>query len=96
MSDLGLSVVARLKDKLPELFQTAQRCFRAQPPQQTFRDGPNRVEVWDADDFDPWEALRWETVRVIFCRQQKPNGKVCKAYWPSHFPAQWAAAAATR
>ena len=74
-NDLGLSVVVRLKNNLPELFAAAQKRFRHQPPHQVFRQGKDRVEIWDADDFDPWETLRWETVRVIRYRQYKPDGK---------------------
>jgi hypothetical protein len=84
--DLGLYVVARLKNNLPELFAAAQKRFGHQPPDQVFRHGQDRVEIWDADDFDPWETLRWETVRVIRYRQYKPNGKVCEAYWLTDFP----------
>ena len=84
--DLGLYVVARLKNNLPELFAAAQKRFRRQPPHQVFRHGQDRVEIWDADDFDPWETLRWETVRVIRYRQYKPNGKVFEAYWLTDFP----------
>jgi len=43
------------------------------------------VEIWDADDFDSWETLRWKTVRVIRYRQYKPNGKVHEAYWLTDF-----------
>jgi hypothetical protein len=78
---LGLSVVARLKPNLPELLAAAQKRFRSQPPQLTFHHGPHRVELWDADDFDPWENLRWETVRVLYYRQQKPNGQILEAFW---------------
>jgi len=85
-NDLGLYVVARLKGNLPELFAAAQKRFWRQPPHQTFRYGPDRVEIWDADDFDPWETLRWETVRVIRYRQYKPNGEVREAYWLTDFP----------
>ncbi len=84
--DLGLSVVARLKENLPELFTAAQQRFRSQPPTTVFRHGKDRVEVWDADDFDPWEALRWETVRVFFYRQHKPDGTVVEASWLTDFP----------
>jgi hypothetical protein len=55
--ELGLRVVARLKGNLPELFQAAQQRFRSQPAHAAFDDGADRVEVWDADDFDPWEDL---------------------------------------
>lgn len=84
--DLGLGVVARLKGNLPELFAAAQKRFRDQPPQQVFSQGQDRVEIWDADDFDPWETLRWKTVRVVFYRQHRPDGKVLEAYWLTDFP----------
>lgn len=86
--ELGLPVVARLKGNLPELFAAAQKRFRSQPPQLTFRHGPDRVELWDADDFDPWENLSWETVRVLFYRQQKPDGEIIEAFWLTNFPVQ--------
>jgi hypothetical protein len=86
--DLGLSVVARLKNNLPELFAAAQKRFLFQPPHQVFRQGKDRVEIWDADDFDPWETLRWETVRVVRYRQHKPDGTVYEAYWLTDFPRQ--------
>jgi hypothetical protein len=81
--DVGLPVVARLKANLPELFAAAQKRFRAQPPKLTFRHGTDRVELWDAEDFDPWENLRWKTVRVLFYRQYKPDGEVVEAFWLS-------------
>ena len=84
--DLGLFVVARLKNNLPELFAAAQKRFLHQAPHQVFRHGKDRVEIGDADDFDPWETLRWETVRVVRYRQHKPSGKVFEAYWLSDFP----------
>ena len=88
VGDLGLHVVARLKANLPELYRAAQRRFASQPPAISFDDGPDRVEVWDADDFDPWETLRWETVRVFFYRQHKPNGEVLEAFWLTDFPSR--------
>jgi hypothetical protein len=84
--DLGLYVVARLKKNLPEWFAAAQKRFRHQPPDQVFRHRKDRVEIWDADDFDPWRTLRWETVRVIRYRQHKPDGTVCGAYGLTDFP----------
>jgi DDE family transposase len=83
--DRGLHVVARLKGNLPELFAAAQKRFFRQPPHRIFQQGQDRVEVWDADDFDPWDTLRWETVRVIRYRQYKPNGDVVEAYWLTDF-----------
>jgi hypothetical protein len=86
VGDLGLPVVARLKANLPELLAAAQKRFPSQPSTVTFRDGPDQVELWDADDFDPWDTLRWETVRVIFYRQHKPDGKVIEAFWLTDSP----------
>lgn len=86
VGDLGWHVVARLKANLPELFQAAQRRFRSQSPHLKFRDGRDRIEIWDADDFDPWGALPWETVRVIPYRQHHPDGEVIEAYWLTDFP----------
>lgn len=82
---VGLNILARLKDNLPELMAAAEKRFRSQRPKLCFRDGDDRVEIWDADDFDPWESLRWETVRVIRYRQHKPNGDVIEAYWLTNF-----------
>jgi hypothetical protein len=87
--NLGLFVVARLKNNLPELFAAAQKKFLHQAPHQVFRYGKDRVEIWDADDFDPWETLRWETVRVVRYRQHRPDGTICEAYWLTDFPRQW-------
>jgi hypothetical protein len=79
--DEGLKVVARLKDNLPELSEAAQRRFARKPPDKTFKHGDDRIEIWDVDDFDPWDTLRWETVRVIRYRQHKPDDTVVEAYW---------------
>ena len=86
VGDLGLWVVARLKDNLPELCTAAQKRFPCGPPTTVFPYGRDRVEIWEADDFDPWDTLRWATVRVFFYRQYKPNGKVVEAYWLTNFP----------
>jgi Transposase DDE domain len=87
--DLGLYVVARLKENLPELHAAAQQRFRSQSPTTTFWHGEDWVEIWDADDFDPWETLRWTTVRVIFYRQHKRDGTVIEASWLTDFPCSW-------
>lgn len=79
--DLGLPVVARLKENLPELLRAAVERFATQTPTAVFPHGTDRVEVWDAEDFDPWESLRWETVRVVRYRQRKANGEVVEAFW---------------
>jgi len=85
---LGLRVVARLKANLPELFTAAERRFRRQTPTAVFAEGDDHIEVWEADDFDPWETLSWETVRVLFYRQCKPDGRVVQAYWLTDFPSR--------
>lgn len=87
-NDVGLHVVARLKDNLPELLGQARKRFENTPPHLTFHDGPDFIEMWDADDFDPWETLRWPTVRVFRYRQHKPNGTVIDAYWLTDFAVQ--------
>lgn len=79
--DLGLHAVVRLKANVPTLFAAAQTRFAAAPPSDTFTDRGNRVELWDADDFDPWDGLRWETVRVLRYRQTHPDGTLVEAYW---------------
>lgn len=84
--DLGLHVVARLKDNLPELLAAVEKRFGSEPPQQVFYKDGDRIEIWDADDFDPWDTLRWETVRVLRYRQHKPNGNVITADWITDFP----------
>jgi len=86
--EAGWPVVARLKENLPELLQAAQRRFRSQPPHLCFRDGPHQVELWDADDFDPWDSLRWPSVRVIGYRQHRSDGEIVEAYWLTNLPSR--------
>jgi hypothetical protein len=83
--DLGLKVVARLKDNLPELHCAAKRRFAGKPPDAQFQHEGDSVEVWDCEDFDPWESLRWETVRVVRYRQHRQEGGVVDAYWLTDF-----------
>ena len=84
--ELGLRVVARLKDNLPELMAQVEKRFSHRRPTRTFTVGRDRVEVWDADDFDPWETLKWTTVRVVRYRQRRPDGSVVQAQWLTDFP----------
>lgn len=86
--DCDLPVVARLKANLPQLFQAAQKRFSQQSPKLSFCQGRDRVELWEADDFDPWESLRWATVRVLYYRQHKPEGTVIEAYWLTNLSAR--------
>jgi len=81
----GLPVVARLKENLPTLAAAVRARFDGQPPQAEFPEGEDRVEVWDADDFDPWETLDWPTVRVLRYRQHKRDGTVIQAEWLTNF-----------
>jgi hypothetical protein len=85
-TELGLYVVARLKDNLPHLYKAAQLYFRSRPPAHTFMRGTDRIELWDADGFAPWEDLRWEHVRVLRYRQHKADGTIVEAYWLTNFP----------
>ena len=82
----GLHVVARLKGNLPTLCAAAQARFATAPPRLTFRDGQDNVELWDADDFDPWDSLAWPSVRVLRYRQHKPDGSIVEAAWLTDFP----------
>jgi len=82
---VGLKVIARLKLNLPELLQAAEARFSHRPPNRTFKNGSDRIEIWDADDFDPWETLDWKTVRVIRYRQHKADGTIIEAYWLTNF-----------
>jgi hypothetical protein len=84
--EVGLPVVARLKDNLPELSEAVEKRFGQQPPTCVYWDGNDRVEIWDADDFDPWETLHWATVRVLRYRQHKPDGTVVEAAWLTNLP----------
>lgn len=81
----GIRVVARLKDNLPELSQAVERRFASQPPTRIYRDGKDWIEMWDADDFAPWETLRWDRVRVLRYRQHKPDGTTIQADWLTNF-----------
>lgn len=84
--DLGLWVVARLKANLPLLHAAVAARFSGQPPTQVFEEHGARIELWDADDFDPWDTLRWTTVRVLRYRQHQPNGTVVEAEWLTNAP----------
>jgi hypothetical protein len=86
VSTLGLKVVVRLKDNVPSLHKAAQGRFSLMDPTTTFEDGNDHVEVWDKEDFDPWQGLRWKTVRVVRYRQHKRTGAIIEAYWLTDWP----------
>jgi hypothetical protein len=83
--DHGLHALVRLKGNVPTLFAAAQARFVGQPPTVTFEAAGDHVEAWDAADFDPWDGLRWPTVRVLRYVQHHPNGRVVEAYWLTDF-----------
>ena len=83
--EVGLPVVARLKENLPLSAAAVRARFDDQPPHAVFQEGDDRVEVWDADDFAPWETLDWSSVRVLRYRQHKRNGTVIQAEWLTNF-----------
>lgn len=83
--EVGLPVVARLKENLPLLAADVRTRFDGHPPLAVYQVGDDRVEVWDADDFTPWEALDWPTVRVLRYRQHKRDGTVVQAEWLTNF-----------
>jgi hypothetical protein len=86
--DLSLRVVARLKENLPGLSAAVRARFEGTRAHRVVTIDGDRVELWDADDFDPWETLRWTTVRVLRYRQHKPDGTVVEADWLTDFPTQ--------
>jgi len=84
--EVALPVVARLKENLPLLAAAVRARWDGQPPRAVFQEGDDRVEVWDADNFDPWETLDWPAVRVLRYRQHKRDGTVIQAEWLTNFP----------
>ena len=78
--EVGLPVIARLKENLPELAASVERRFATVKP-KWLRENGCRIEVWDEEDFAPWETLHWERVRVIRYRQHHPDGTVVEAQW---------------
>lgn len=87
VGQLSLRVVVRLKANVPELLRAVEARFAGRAPDLVFAHGGDRVEVWDVNDFDPWDGLDWTTVRVIRYRQHKPDGTTVQADWLTDFPA---------
>jgi hypothetical protein len=77
----GLRPVVRLKANLPHLFQAATGRFGLIAPTAVHIVDGEKIELWDADDFDPWHGLNWTSVRVLRYRQHKRDGSLCEAYW---------------
>jgi len=86
VGDLGLHAVVRLKKNLPNLYAAARQRYAGVPPTSRFAYRGDAVEVWDAEDFAPWGALRWARVRVLLYRQTKPTGKILEAMWLTDWP----------
>ena len=82
---VGLPIIARQKQNLPELAAAVETRFSQQPPTDTFLHGEDRIEVWDANGFGPWETLDWPTVRAMRYRQHKKNGTIIQAEWITNF-----------
>jgi hypothetical protein len=79
--DAGMHVLARLKDNLPELCAAARARFMNKPAHHVIKEEGRRIELWDADDFEPWDTLRWHSVRVMRYRYEKGDGDIVDAYW---------------
>lgn len=82
---LRLPVVARLTEKLPDLFEEARKRFVGCPPTAVYQVRRERVEIWEAEDCPPWEGLDWPWVRVIRYRQYRRKGDIVEAFWLTNF-----------
>lgn len=86
-TEVGIPVIARLKDNLPEQAAAADRRFNHKRPHRVLNYNHTRVELWDADDFGPWETLNWKSVRVLRYRQIGPDGTIlAEAQWLTNLP----------
>jgi len=77
--------VARLKENLPELFTAAQQTLSFPASQGGFWVWERSRRVWDADDFDPWMALRWENRPRVVLSATQTGRKGVQAYWLTDF-----------
>lgn len=82
----GLAVLIRLKENLPELYRSARERFAQQPPTTRFEYEGGLVEVWDGEDFEPWEGLTWPEVRVLGYRHTRGDAKSFEALWLTNLP----------
>jgi Transposase DDE domain len=86
--ELGIPVLARLKDNLPELSGEVERRFHNKRPHRVTEHHGNRVELWDSSDFAPWQTLHWKGVRVLRYREIAADGTVVsEAQWLTDLPA---------
>jgi hypothetical protein len=88
--ECGIYVLARLKENLPELLSAARGRFQSQPPHVVLEQDNRRIELWDAQDFEPWEALHWNWVRVLRYRYEANDGSIVDAYWLTNMPQAFA------
>jgi hypothetical protein len=65
----------------------AERRFQDKRPHRVSAHNGNRVELWDSNDFAPWETLAWKWVRVLRYREVDAEGNVVtEAQWLTNFP----------
>lgn len=93
VSKEGLYVLARLKDNLPTLLNAARERFGYAAPTRILDHDGMRVELWDADDFEPWDTLDWPSVRVLRYRYTDHKGAIIDACWLTNMPRTFATAA---
>lgn len=86
--ELGIPVLARLKENLPELSGEVKRRLHDKRPHRVTEHNGNRVELWDSSDFAPWETLHWQYVRVLRYREIAADGtSIAEAQWLTDLPA---------
>ena len=87
VGDWGLHAVVRLEANLLTLYASAGACARSEGTALalTVEERGARVELCDADDFEPREDLRWPPVRVLRPRQHRHDGSAIGACWLTDF-----------
>jgi len=88
--DQGMHVLARLKDNLPGLHDAARQRFLNTAPHLVLEEDGRPIELWDAQDFEPWDSLRWPWVRVLRYRYEDKDGEAVDAYWLTDMPQAFA------
>lgn len=83
---LGLHAVVRLKDNVPDLHGRAVVRFNSRPPDEVIDVDGEHIEIWDDEEFRPWDGLDWPFVRVIRYRQLRRGGEVIDACWLTSYP----------
>jgi hypothetical protein len=93
VTQCGLYTLARLKENLPTLLEAARARFVDAAPTRILDHEGVRIELWDADDFEPWQTLNWQSVRVLRYRYTDRNGTHVDAYWLTNMPKTFATTA---